>query len=186
MKKIICHDLKTERSNVLPPLPAVARVLPLGFFAAVAGAIVLSGFYFWQLRQAESDKRNWLSMEQSEKSQQDNIAKTMGVIAADQKRAEEVRKWLQGSKGIQQLITSVARSMNDGSTISELRMTRQANNPEQIYTVLRLNEGGPLQLEETLRLLESDTGYRPFDEETKGKLDTGEIDFNAKLIRIDG
>ena len=92
MKRNICNDLKTERADGLPPLPAVVRLLPIGFYAAVIGTIVLSGFFYLQLKQAESDKQKWLSMEQSEKSQQDNIAKSMKMIAAKEQRGEEVRR----------------------------------------------------------------------------------------------
>ena len=185
MKKAICHDLKTERTDVLPPLPAVARLLPLGFYAAIVGAAALSGFYYWELKQAESDKQKWLSMEQSEKSQQDNIAKTMQVIGGEEKRADEVRAWLHGSKGIQRLVASIARSMADGSTISELRLTRETENPEQIRTTLRLNEGGPEQLDQTLKVLEESAGYRTYDAQTKGKPGSGEVDFESILIKAD-
>lgn len=183
MNKRICHDLKTERTDVLPPLPAVARLLPVGFYLSIVGSLALSGFHYWQLNQAEADKVAWLAKEQSEKAEQDNISKKSKVIDAETKRAEEVRQWVNGSKGIQVLVSQVARSMADGSTISELRFTRENTDPAKIRTSLRLNEGGGEQLEKTLEVLERENGYRPYEASKKGRLETGEIDYDAILIK---
>ncbi|MCB1100305.1 MAG: DUF2681 domain-containing protein, partial [Verrucomicrobiae bacterium] len=101
MSKHICHDLKTERTDVLPPLPAVARILPIGFYLGIVGAISLSAFFSWQLRQAETEKAEWLAKEQTEKADQENIIKKMKAVDAETKRAEEVRQWVNSSKGIQ-------------------------------------------------------------------------------------
>ena len=124
-----------------------------------------------------------MAKEQTEKADQDNIVKKVKVIDAETKRAEEVRQWVNGAKGIQLLVTQFARSMSDGSTISELRLTRESSDPSKIRTSLRLNSGGAAQLEKTLGVLERVNGYRPYEARKKGRLDTGEIDYDAILIK---
>ena len=183
MSKKICHDLKTERTDVLPPLPAVARILPIGFYLGIVGAVALSGFFYWQLKQADADKAAWLAKEQTEKADHDNIIKKTKAIENETKRAEEVREWVNGAKGIQLLVSWIARSMDEGSTISELRLTRDNSDPSKIRTSLRLNEGGPEQLEKTIKVIEEENGYRPYEASKKGRPDKGEIDYDAVLIK---
>ncbi|MEZ5328362.1 MAG: hypothetical protein R3F19_25245 [Verrucomicrobiales bacterium] len=183
MSKHICHDLKTERTDVLPPLPAVARILPIGFYLGIVGAISLSAFFSWQLRQAETEKAEWLAKEQTEKADQENIIKKMKAVDAETKRAEEVRRWVNSSKGIQLLVAQIARSMDEGSTISELALTRENSDPTKIRTKLRLNDGGAEQLEKTITAIETKNGYRPSDASKKGRPESGEIDYDAILIK---
>jgi hypothetical protein len=183
MSKHICHDLKTERSDVLPPLPAVARILPIGFYLGIAGAIALSAFFYWQLKQAETEKAEFLAKEQTEKADQGNIIKKMKVIETETKKAEEARAWVNGAKGIQLLVSQIARSMDEGSTISELALTRENSDPSKIRAMLRLNDGGPEQLEKTIKVIETKNGYRPYDAIKKGRPDKGEIDYDAILIK---
>ena len=74
--------------------------------------------------------------------------------------------------------------MTDGSTIAELRFTRQPESPDQIRTSIRLNEGGAIQLDSTLDVIENGVGYRPFNAQTKGKgKDSGELDYEAILLK---
>ena len=183
MSKNICHDLKTERTDVLPPLPSVARIIPVGVYISIVGAILLTGFYYWQLKTAESDKQEWEAKEQTEKADQDNIAKMIKNIDDETKRADEVKSWVSGAKGVQFLVAQIARSMDEGSTISELRLTRENSDPTKIRASLRLNKGGKDQLERTLKTVQGKTGYRAYQERTKANPDTGEVDFDAILIK---
>ncbi|MGK0184598.1 MAG: hypothetical protein ACI9R3_000371 [Verrucomicrobiales bacterium] len=183
MSKRVCHDLKTERTDVLPPLPAVARILPVGFYLGIVGAAALSAFFYWQLQQAESSKAEFLAKEQTEKADEANITKKMAAIEVETKKAEEVREWVNGAKGIQLLVAQIARSMEKDSTISELRLTRENLDPSKIRTALRLNEGGSEQLEKTIKLIEEKNGYRPYEASKKGDPLKGEIDYDAILIK---
>lgn len=183
MSKRVCHDLKTERTDVLPPLPAVARILPVGFYLGILGALALSGFFYWQLQQAESAKAEWLAKEQTEKADQANITQKMKAIEDETRKAEEVREWVNGAKGIQLLVAQIARSMDEGSTISELMLTRETSDPSKIRTALRLNDGGAEQLQKTIELIEKKNGYRPYEASKKGDPVKGEIDYDAILIK---
>lgn len=183
----VCHDLKTERSDVGQPLPGILRILPVLFFLTILFALLGNTFFYLQLNSAKAEKERWLKKEKAEKTQSDSLLAEKDTIAEEAKRADSVVRWMEGAKGMQELVLGITRSMEGDVTIAELALTRDKASPGHINTTLRLNGGGGAggnrQLDSTLTQLNSDPYfYKSYSAQvSNGK--EGQLDYEATLIR---
>ena len=49
-------DLKTDRKDVMPPLPMVFRLVPILFYGAIAFSLVVGAVAFWNVRVATQQR----------------------------------------------------------------------------------------------------------------------------------
>lgn len=178
----IIDDLKTERVDVTPELPSYLRAVPIFFYAILVGSILLSSFLLFLLQRASSAKEQLvLQTVQLKKSLADLQAERESV-EKQARRATAVMGWIDGSRNLQPLIVAIIRSMEQGSSILELGLTRDTSTPTQIKFALKLNAQGTRQLDSTLEkiVLENFRTYNPNQTQSKG-----EIDYEATLIYQD-
>ena len=181
----VCHDFKTERPDVGQPLPAVARVLPIAFYFATVASIVLTAFFYYRLRAASTSKAEWLETEKQQTKLIADLEKVTSSVKAEVKKAEEVVSWVEGTREVQKLCLTVTRSMAPESTIAELAIDRQKDNPAQIQIGLKLNGGGvrglqTQQIDETLKALEA-VNYRSYSAQ-QNQAKGGALHYSATLI----
>jgi hypothetical protein len=181
-QKRICHDLKTERHDVGRPLPGILRLLPIGTYFAAAASLALSGLLFWQFKQAQVARDGWRSAEAEQKREQAALSAENDSVTREAKRAEDVRKWVQGSDPMQELVVAVVRSMRPTSSISDFGLVRDKDDPKKISFSMQISAGGPAQLDETLGKLASALNYRPYFAQQKQEKG-GEIAYSATLIK---
>lgn len=182
----ISHDLKTERPNVGQPLPMALRILPVAFYLATVASIVLTSFFYLRLRAATTAKEEWQATEKQQTKLVGDLDTVMSSVTAEVKRAEEVVAWVDGTREIQKLCLSVTRSMAPESTIAELTIDRQADNPAQIKIGLKLNGGGTRglqtdQVDRTIKALVDENHYRSYSAE-QNQDKTGALHYSATLI----
>ena len=183
---LISHDLKTERPNVGRALPAALRILPVAFYLATVGSIVLTSFFYLRLRSATTVKEEWLATEKQQTKLTADLEEVMESVTAEVKKAEEVVAWMDGTREIQKLCLSITRSMAAESTIAELRIDRQTDNPAQIQIGLKLNGGGKRglqteQVDRTVKALAEENFYRSYSAE-QNQDKTGALHYSATLI----
>jgi len=175
-----CHDLKTDRPDIGQPLPRILALLPVVFVLSVIGAIALNTLFFFQLSNAEKTKEEWKMKVAEESAKQKEIVAKIEEIKDEERRANDVRAWVEGSRQIQPLAVSIARSMDVKSSIAELSLFREPENPNQIKLGFKFDNGGQKQLDATLEAVNA-LGYRSYSaNQTAGK--EGSLDYQATLI----
>ena len=175
-----CHDLKTDRPDIGQPLPGILALLPIAFVLSVIAAIALNTLFFFQLRNSEQAKEEWKLKVAEESAKQKEIVAMIELIKDEERRANDVRDWVEGSRQMQPLAVSIARSMDVKSSIAELSLLRDSENPKQIKLGFKFDNGGQKQLDATLEAVNA-LGYRSYSaNQTAGK--EGSLDYQATLI----
>jgi hypothetical protein len=182
--KRICHDLKTERPDVGRPLPGILRLLPIGLYMSGVAALGFSTLFLWQFRSARESRDSWRADEANAKTNQAKLVAETDSISREAKRAEDARKWVQGSEPMQELLVTVVRSMRPTSSLSDLSLIRDKDDPRKIKFDMQVSSGGPTQLDETVGQLASSLNYRPYFAQQKQEKG-GEIAYSATLIKQD-
>jgi len=182
--KRICHDLKTERPDVGRPLPAILRLLPIGLYLSGAAALCFSTLFLWQFKAAQENRDTRRGEEAMSKSEQARLAAETDAISREAKRAEDARKWIQGSDPMQELLVTVVRSMRPTSSLADLSLIRDKDDPRKIAFTMQVSTGGPAQLDETVGQLASALNYRPYFAQQKQEKGV-EIAYSATLIKQD-
>jgi hypothetical protein len=182
--KRICHDLKTERPDVGRPLPAILRLLPIGLYLSGGAALGFSSLFLWQFKTAQENRDTRRGEEALSKSEQTRLAAEMDAISREAKRAEDARKWIQGSDPMQELLVTVVRTMRPTSALADLGLIRDKDDPRKIAFTMQVTTGGPAQLDETVGQLASALNYRPYFAQQKQEKG-GEIAYSATLIKQD-
>ena len=182
----VCHDLKTDRPDIGQPLPAILTFLPILFVMSALGAIVLSALFFFQLQSAEKGTEEWKVKVADTEAEKGKLAVRMKEMKAEDKRAKDVRKWVEGSSLLQPLILTITRSTDSHNTaISELSLFRDLANSEQIRLGFKISGDVHQQLEDTLTALR-EFGYQAYQaQQTVGK-NGKSLDYQATLIRKSG
>ncbi len=165
-KPHVLHDLKNERADLTPPLPAILALLPFLFYGAVIGSVGLGAMSMIATKQAIAAEETARVREQEEQAQSAMIQTELTGITNEQSRAKEVETWVKSTQPLMTMITSVINSVKTGNTLTSLRLARTPENPEHVDMTLLINNGGSAQVEETRTAL-SREGYQAFREDTK-------------------
>ncbi len=179
----ICHDLKTDRIDIGKPLPGIARLLPVGFYLLSLATVGLCLLFAYEMKKANFEK---LAAEQ-EKTEQEAVSaklkKESTELEAQAKKAEEVKKYVNSSQPVQELLMAINRSVRTGITMSDLTLARERDDASKLGFSVKFSGGGQQQKEDTLAKI-SALGYRPYQaEERRGK--AGEFDYRALLLRTE-
>ena len=187
-KPLVIHDLKNDRADLSPPLPAIMTVLPFLFYGAVVGSIALGTLSVMATKKAISEEEDYTIREQQEQTQTGLIQTEMTAITDEQNRAKEVETWIRSTQPLMSMVTSVINSVKAGNTLTSLRLARTAENPEHVEMTLLINNGGSTQVEETRNAL-SKEGFQAFKEDTKtadrsNRL--GDVTYSAVFVKTGG
>ena len=172
-------DLKTDRKDVMPPLPMVFRLVPILFYGAIAFSLVVGSVAFWNVRVATQQRD---AIRQKIESLNSEIAQTKAARAALEakiREAADLENWVLASMPLQPLVVAIVRSMAANSSIVELNLERDAETPSQLRLGLRLNTDSDKQLEDTLEVIR-DMHYREFSP-TQTRV-RGDLDYKASML----
>lgn len=175
----VLHDLKTERGDIAPPLPAYLRIVPIAFYLGVVACIALSATFAFQLIRARAELAQWQLRTAQAKEQLTSVQADRTKLESSAKRASDFVSWIEGSRALQPLAVAIARSVDEKSSIPELAFDRDTENPTQIKLSLKLLTNDTRQLDRTLEAVER-VDFRPYSaRQTQGK---GLIDYQATLL----
>lgn len=185
-KPTVIHDLKNDRPDLTPPLPALMTVLPFLFYGAVAGSIALAALSMLATKKAIAAEELAVISEQQEQTQTNYIQTELAAITDEQNRAKEVESWIRSTQPLMTMVTSVINSVKAGNTLTSLRLARSVENAEHIDMTLLINNGGSTQVEETRNAL-SKEGLQAFKEDTKtadrsNRL--GDVTYSAVFVKV--
>ena len=172
-------DLKTDRKDVMPPLPMVFRLVPILFYGAIAFSLVVGSVAFWNVRVATQQRD---AIRQKIESLNSEIAQTKAARATLENKireAADLENWVLASMPLQPLVVAIVRSMAANSSIVELNLERDAETPSQLRLGLRLNTDSDKQLEDTLEVIR-DMHYREFSP-TQTRV-RGDLDYKASML----
>ena len=185
-KPTVIHDLKNDRPDLTPPLPALMTVLPFLFYGAVAGSIALAALSMLPTKKAIAAEELAVISEQQQQTQTNHIQTELAAITDEQNRAKEVESWIRSTQPLMTMVTSVINSVKAGNTLTSLRLARSVENAEHIDMTLLINNGGSTQVEETRNAL-SKEGLQAFKEDTKtadrsNRL--GDVTYSAVFVKV--
>jgi cell division protein FtsB len=175
----VIDDLKTERPDVMPPLPMVARLVPILFYVSLIGSILLCGLFAFRLQEVSAARENYKAQEKQSKEQLQTLRQSRQNLEARAKRASDLQVWTETARPLQPIIVELARALDPDSSLAELRLTRAADNPRQLRFALKLNTNTVQLLDRILQQLQA-RGYRSYTPEQR--LARGEIDYQATLV----
>lgn len=176
----ILHDLKSERDGITKPLPRILILVPIALFLSVGAAVFLNISFLIKKKESEELSAQWKLKAESEYSEKAFTEKQIDLIKNQDRKAEEIIKWINGSKQIQPLALCIARSMGQKSSIEELLLYRDDKNPHQVRIELKFINGGQKQLDVTLSAINS-IGYRAYSA-NQNLAQGGKVDYQATLI----
>lgn len=172
-------DLKTDRKDIMPPLPMVFRLVPILFYSAIAFSLVVGSLAFWNGRVAAQCRDE---IRQQVAGINNEIAQTKAnrsALEAKIREATDLEAWVLASMPLQPLVVAIIRSMGPNSSIVELSLERDAETPSQLRLGLRLNSDSDRQLEDTLKVVR-EMHYREFSP-TQTRV-RGDLDYRASLL----
>jgi hypothetical protein len=179
IERRIIDDLKTERADVTPSLPAYLRLVPILFYATVLGGILLSAFFLFVLRNAAAAGEQWKAETARRTQELADVQASRSSIEQQARRASDVVAWVEGARDLQPLVVAMIRSMEPASSIAELALARDPTTPAQVKLTLKLNTQGVRQLDTTLEQIAAHNfrTYNPNQTQARG-----EVDYEATLI----
>jgi len=173
-------DFKTDRKGITPPLPAVLRLVPIGFYCAIAVAILLSAVFLLQYRIATQKRDGHRAQAGTLATQTANTLSERTALEVQIKKAINLQTWVSGSRPLQPLVVEISRSMGPKANILDLSLVRDEKAPAQVALSLKIGTDSVRQLDTTLEKIASQQ-YRAFSPtQTLGQ---GELDYRATLVR---
>jgi len=172
-------DFKTDRKDIMPPLPMVFRLVPILFYGALAFMVVISSVALYQTRVATQRRDAILQKVTTIKADIAKLKSDRASLEARIREATDLENWVLASMPLQPLVVGIVRSMAPNSSIVELNLERDAETPSQLKLGLRLNTDSDKQLENTLEVIRK-MNYREFSP-TQTRV-RGDLDYRASLL----
>jgi hypothetical protein len=186
MNKVnLMHDLKPERPDLAPPLPAIMMVLPVLFYLSAVGAVGLGALFTLKTKQAQADEQREMDSEQEVRRLITALKQEQKVIDETYSKAKEVETWMDSTQPLMEVVAAVINSVKTGNTLSSLRLSRTPDKPQHVEMRIQINSGGTIQKEETVLALVK-SGYQTFrdDLSSPDKNDRlGEVTYTATLVK---
>ncbi len=181
MSDYLCHDFKSPRADASRRLPATFRFIPIAFYAITVGGCYFVTMDTLKLRRAENDR---VAAEQIKTEHEETKAKLDAeklTIDLERARAEEVAKWVEGTRVVQPICVQAARAVGGEVRIAEMSLSRNAELPAQIDVALRLT-GAETAHVASVETAFTKLNYRPYSPQQARSKDT--IDYRSTLVFV--
>lgn len=174
-------DFKTERKDILPPLPQVFRLVPILFYLSLIFVVLISAIAAVHTKVANDRLNDARSRVAALKTEIEGLKTQRTELEAQIRGAAELEGWVLAAAPIQPLVVAICESMDARmqSSIVELRLERDAESPSQLKLGLRLNTTSEEQLQKTLSAVR-ELGFNEFSP-TQSNVG-GALDYRATLL----
>ena len=178
------HDLKPERNDLAPPLPAVLMVLPILVYVAVVASVGLGALFTVKAKQAQAEERTEIDGEQEVNRATASIMADQKIIDDTSSKAREVESWIDSTQPLMDVVVAVINSVKAGNTLASMRLSRAQDRPDHVEMRLQINNGGTVQKEETVQALVK-AGYQTFRDDLVGDKNDrlGDVTYTATLVK---
>ncbi len=173
------HDLKTERVDIAPPLPAYLRVVPIGFCLGLVASIGIAGLSILQLRQAAAELASWNQAAAGTQAELNKAKAERLALEGRAKRASDFATWVEGSRNLEPLVATICTSMGKHAEITDLALVREDKVPFQIKLSIALQTEDANQLDATLEQI-GRMNFRPYSAQQRQS--KNQIEYEATLI----
>jgi hypothetical protein len=183
--KNLMHDLKPERSDLTPPLPALMMLVPVLFYLSGVAAIGLGALFTIHTRKAQAEEQRELEAEQQERRQIATLQTEQKVIDETSAKATEVVTWMDSTQPMMDVVAAIVSSVSAGHNLSSLRISRASDNPRHMEMRVEINSGGNKQQQEIVQSLIK-AGFQTFRDEllSPDKNDrNGAVTYTATLVK---
>ena len=175
-------DFKTERKDLLPPLPTIFRLVPLLFYLSIVFFAVVGTVGVWHSRVAQERR---LSLLGETAALQAQIEQTKAArVSLDDRTLEamDLENWVLGSMPLQPLVVEIIRSVGTNSSIANLSLERDPETPSQLKLALTLRTDSDAQLDTTLAAIRK---LNYIDLSPTQSMVQGNLEYRATLLRDD-
>lgn len=184
MNKTVMHDLKPERTDLAPPLPAFLMLLPVLVYVAVIAAVGLGALFTVRAKQFQADERTESDAEQDVNRMVASLVLEQKTVDDANIKAREVIGWISSTQPLMDVVVAVINSVKTGNTLSSMRLARSLDRPDHVEMRLQINSGGTVQKEETVQALVK-AGYQTFRDDLIGDKNDrlGDVTYTATLVK---
>lgn len=175
-------DFKTERKDLLPPLPTIFRLVPLLFYLSIVFFAVVGTVGVWHSRVAQERRVSLLG---ETAALQTEIEQTKAArVSLDDRTLEamDLENWVLGSMPLQPLVVEIIRSVGTNSSIANLSLERDPETPSQLKLALTLRTDSDAQLDTTLAAIRK---LNYIDLSPTQSMVQGNLEYRATLLRDD-
>lgn len=175
-------DFKTERKDLLPPLPTIFRLVPLLFYLSIVFFAVVGSVGVWHSRVAQERRVSLLG---ETAALQAEIEQTKAArVSLDDRTLEamDLENWVLGSMPLQPLVVEIIRSVGTNSSIANLSLERDPETPSQLKLALTLRTDSDAQLDATLAAIRK---LNYIDLSPTQSMVQGNLEYRATLLRDD-
>jgi hypothetical protein len=175
-------DFKTERKDLLPPLPTIFRLVPLLFYLSIVFFAVVGTVGVWHSRVAQERRVSLLG---ETAALQTEIEQTKAArVSLDDRTLEamDLENWVLGSMPLQPLVVEIIRSVDTNSSIANLSLERDPETPSQLKLALTLRTDSDAQLDTTLAAIRK---LNYIDLSPTQSMVQGNLEYRATLLRDD-
>lgn len=173
-------DFKTERKDLLPPLPMVFRLVPLLFYLAIVFLAVVGSVAVWHSRAASERYQSLVGQTAQLNAKIQELKNARNALDDRTLEAMDLENWVLGSMPLQPLVVAMVRSVGEDSSIVDLSLERDPETPAQLKLALTLRTDSDKQLEVTLEAIRA-LGYR--DLSPTQSMVKGNLEYRATLLR---
>jgi cell division protein FtsB len=174
-------DFKTERKDILPPLPQVFRLVPILFYLSLIFVVLIGAIAAVHTKVANDRLNDARSRVAALKQEIGSLETDRAKLEAEIRGAAELEGWVLAAAPIQPLVAAICESMDARlqSTIVELKLERDVESPSQLKLGLRLNTTSEDQLQKTLEAVRN-LGFLEFS--PTQSMVRGDLDYRATLL----
>ena len=179
MSQYLCHDFKTPRTDTSRRLPNSFRFVPFAFYLALVAGTYFITMDILAYRSAGESKVKFEKIKaqhEEEKAKNDQISST---LTTETGRANEVAKWVEGTRAMQPIAVRISRSISGETRLSELILERNEQLPNQLVLSMKL-VGGSVQQVQAVQTNIEQLNYRAYSPQQSVK--DGIVDYRSNLV----
>ena len=173
-------DFKTDRKDIMPPLPVLLRLVPLLFYCSIGVTIILGSIFLVQARIAAAKKAAHVAQTSLLNSQAQQTRDEKAALETQIKKAQNVQRWIEGSRPVQPIIIEITKSMGPQSSIVNFQLARILENSAQFKLSLDLITPSAKQIDPMQEQL-SKLNYRAISPQQE--ISQGQLHYQATLVQ---
>lgn len=179
MSNYLCHDFKTPRTDTSRRLPNSFRVVPILFYVAIVASAYFVTMDVLGYRSAQREKASFVQIKtehEAEKKKYEDMTSDLDIESA---RANEVAKWIEGTRAMQPICVKIGRSVKTEARLSELVVERNEQLPNQLALTLKLANAEVTDVQQIQTGIEQ-LNYRSYSPQQSKQGDV--IDYHSNLV----
>jgi succinyl-CoA synthetase beta subunit len=179
MSPYLCHDFKTPRTDTSRRLPNSFRLIPIAFYLAMVAGAYFVTMDVLNYRAAKKDKAQFDQIKAQHEAEKVKFEEQTATLNVETARAQEVAKWVEGTRAMQPICVKIGRSISAEARLSELTLERNEQLPNQLVLTMKLSGGDVSEVQKIQTNIEQ-LNYRAYSPQQSKQ---GEVvDYRSNLV----